>query len=51
MVGGGMSRFKDILEVELMVRRDSLDTNAETKGRIKNDGQILAWTSKWIVNH
>lgn len=40
IVGGGMSRFKDILTVELMVRRDALDINAETKRRIKNDGQI-----------
>lgn len=27
----GMSRFKDILEVELMVRKDSLYTTAEQK--------------------
>lgn len=31
IVVGGMSRFKDILGVELMVRRDSLDINAERK--------------------
>lgn len=52
MVGGGMSRFRDSLTVELMGRRDALDINAENK---REDSRMivkfLVWTSRWIVNH
>lgn len=43
---GGMSRFKDILEVELMVRRESLDTNTEQKEELRMMVKFLAWSSR-----
>ena len=46
IVVGGVSRFKDILEVQLMVRRGSLYINAEWKRGIKNDSQVLACTAR-----
>lgn len=46
IVVGGMSRFKDVLEAELMVRRDSLDTNTEQKEQSRMTVRFLAWTSR-----
>lgn len=43
---GGKSRFKDILEVELMVRRDALSINAEQKEESRMMGMFLAWISR-----
>lgn len=48
---GGMSRFKDILEVKLVVRKDSLYITAEQKDEPNIIVKFLAFTSRWIVIH
>lgn len=46
VVVGRTSRLKDILEVELTVRRDSLDKNVEQKEESRMMVRFLAWASR-----
>lgn len=47
---GGTSRFKDISEVERMVRRRSLSINAGRKEESRGTEWFLAWISTRLVN-
>lgn len=50
IVVGGTSRFKDISEVERMVRRRSLSINAGRKEESRGTEWFLAWISTRLVN-
>lgn len=51
IVVGGTRGFKDILEVERMVRRRSLSINAGRNEESREIEWLLAWISTWIVNN